>query len=588
MSKREKSQAASASSPPSLLDSSGGKAVLVEASQHTNILLLSLFGVASIVALLLAALALPVFGAGPVVSKVAYAVVVFATVVGVCVLSVINIKAHRHATVQALQTEVLLNSLGQGYLSFDLKGLCGPVYSEACLDLLETVPAGRNIVDVLHLTGEQKTDFEGWIEMLFMPNHALGFDDIVRFLPQNYTHSNVARRVGIIYRPVYDKDKKLISIIVIATDRTEEAEAEARMRGQQTFVSMVSRIFRERSQFMVTLTHLRRFVEDSKLAIKREEAASILRMLHTLKASAKHFYLMNLDKRIHKLESDLRNPSIQSDEDFQRRLKKCGEELDGELNAVLAEIGEFIGQDFEGRGHLREISDDVVFDFARLMRARKIDADLIHQYLLNIAAVPVNETFRQFDRELQDLAIVLGKKVKPVLYTGTNPRVLPQTLENFLLSSMHICRNIIDHGIEPAVTRLARGKDPAGLIMIHTDLIDNPATGGKILQIIISDDGNGIDPALVRKKLTQTDPEGGWRYDNDEQVIQRILQWGVSTSADINELSGRGVGMEAIDREVNLLGGTIKVYSELYKGTRFDIRIPYNLDPPQGSLRAVS
>lgn len=586
--KESQPQLSSAPNPSEILVSAGGKAVLAEANRQTDVLIISLSGVACIILILLLALALPVLGLDAITSKIIYAIIVLVTLGGVYVLGTINLKAHRRVTVQSLLTEVLLNSLGQGYLSFDSNGVCGQVYSQACLDLLEIIPAEKNILDVLRLTNEQRSDFKDWVDMLFVPNHALTFDDVVKFLPQTYAHSDKTRRVGLVYRPVRDKNGLLLNIIVIATDQTEEAEAEVRARAQQNFVAMISRIFKERSQFMVTITHLRKFVDDSKISIKREEAAPILRLLHTLKASAKHFCLESISNTIHRLEADLRNPNLQSDTEFQECLIKGGEELNAGIKTVLDEAGELIGQDFEGRASMREIDQDVIYEFAEEMRDRKIDPDLVRLYLTNIAAVPINETFRQFDRELKDLAVILGKKVKPVLYTGTNPRILLQPMEEFILSTMHICRNIIDHGIEPAVTRLARGKDPAGLVMIHTDLIDNPETGRKMLQIVISDDGNGIDPALVRKKLQQIDPEGPWRYDNDEDVIQRILLWEVSTRTEVNELSGRGVGMEAVDREVKLLGGTIKVYSELYKGTRFDIRIPYGLDVPLHKVRKAS
>ena len=143
--------------------------------------------------------------------------------------------------------------------------------------------------------------------------------------------------------------------------------------------------------------------------------------------------------------------------------------------------------------------------------------------------------------------------------------------------------NIIDHGIEASVTRLARGKDPVGQISIHVETyVDDNRS--EWLHIIISDDGNGVDPTKVREKLQKVDPDGSWRDQNDEDVIQNIFSWGFSTRDQISDLSGRGVGMEAVYREVKLLGGDIRVYSELYKGTRFDIRVPYSFDLSDHSL----
>jgi two-component system, chemotaxis family, sensor kinase CheA len=574
------SQDSQAAKPPSNPDFTGGRAALTEANRQADLLYTSLAGVAAIAVVLLGGLALPVFGRPPVTSLAIFIVMVLAALIGIGELCLINYRAHRTITKQAGLTEVLLNSLGQGFLNFDAKGVCGPVYSQACLDLLECAPAGRNIVDVLRLTEEQRSDFKDWVEMLFVPNHALSFDDVIRFLPQVYSHSGGGRHIALMYRPLCGRNGQLLNVVLIATDQTEEAEAHLRARVQQVYVSMICRIFKERNQFLATITHLRKFVDESKIPVKRADSASILRLLHTLKAAAKHFFLESLADVIRMLEVELRSPSLQSEQDFQRRLRRGGEEVEACVDAVLEQIGDLIGQDYEGRGNMHEVDESLIYDFARQMRERMVEPDLIHDYLLNIAAVPINDSFHQFERELKDLAEIMGKKIKPILYTGTNPRVLTKPMEGFLLSTMHICRNIVDHGIEPAVTRLARGKDPAGLVTIHTALVDVPGKAEKMLQIVIGDDGNGIDPAAVRARLAVIDPQGTWRQDDDHAVIQRIFLWEVTTRSDVTELSGRGVGMEVVAREIKLLGGTVEVFSEVYRGTRIDIRIPYSLSVP--------
>lgn len=558
----------------------GGKAALTEASRHADILYTSLFGVAAIVITLLAGLALPVFGVESISSATVLAIMTAASLVGVSVLCYINLRAHRQISMQARRTEVLLNSLGQAFLSFNAAGICDAVYSEACLDLLEGAPAGKDITDFLRLGAEQKSDFKDWLGMLFVPNHALSFEDVAKFLPQTFPHQDKRRRIELLYKPVHNSSGELMSIVLIATDQTEEIEASLRTDQQQNYINMICSVFRERNQFMTTITHLRKFIEESKVPAKVDDPSSVLRLLHTLKAACKHFHLDSLSLIVQRLEVDLRHATTGPDDAFRILLAKGGREVEASINEILEQVGDLIGQDYEGRGNLHEVDEDAIYDFARVMYDRGVDPALVKQYLSAIAAVPVNEAFSQFERELKDLAVIMGKKVKPIRYTGTNPRVLAKPMDGFFLSTMHICRNIVDHGIEPVVTRLARDKEPAGLVTIHTDLLDDPATGRKILQIIISDDGNGIDPALVRAKLAKIAPDGDWRQDDDEAVIQRILLWEVTTRDSVTDLSGRGVGMEAVDREVKLLGGTIRVLSELYKGTRFDIRLPYTLDAP--------
>jgi two-component system chemotaxis sensor kinase CheA len=147
---------------------------------------------------------------------------------------------------------------------------------------------------------------------------------------------------------------------------------------------------------------------------------------------------------------------------------------------------------------------------------------------------------------------MMDKQVKPIHFVGENPRVLAKTMQEFLFSLTHICRNIIDHGIETPVTRMARGKDPAGLVTISCHVL--PEQDGETLRLVISDDGNGIDPARIRSKLAAKDPDGSWRFEDDQTVIQRIFSWGFTTREAVTSLSGRGVGAEAVELESGNLG----------------------------------
>ena len=283
------------------------QAVLTEATRQVDIIHTSFAGVAAIVVMLLGAVALPIFGYPPVKQVWAFAIMIMASFAGIGGLYYMNYRVHQHVSQQARLTEVLVNSLGQGFLSFDKDGLCGEIYSQACIDLLETVPAGKNIHDVLRIPEAQRGDFKDWMDVLYMPNHALGFDDVIKFMPQFFIHSQ-GRRISLMYRPIRTRSGALFQVVVIATDQTEEYEAQERVKQQQNFAEMICRIFRERNQFRATLAHIREFLDAAEAPdIKRNEAAPLLRSLHTLKAAVKHFHLAVLGEIVHKLEMDLRS-----------------------------------------------------------------------------------------------------------------------------------------------------------------------------------------------------------------------------------------------------------------------------------------
>jgi len=553
-------------------------AVLTEAVRHVDVIHTSLAGMTAIVLMLLAAVALPVFGRPPVTQPLAFWVMAAASFVGISGLYILNFRVHKHVTDQARLTEVLVNSLGQGFLFFGRDGQCGSVYSQACLELLESVPAGRHVTEVLSIPEDQRADFSDWVDVLFQPDHALGFDDVIRFFPQFFPHSE-QRRVALVYRPIWGQTGELLRVAIIATDQTDEFAARQAAKRQQNFAEMICRIFKDRNQFQSTLSHVREFLLSSdRTDLTLADAPRVLRQVHTLKAAVKQFNLVDFGDIMHACENELRDPSIETDDDFRVRLVSARERIDGALKRVKEEVSSLIGTEYEWHGNVREIGEEEIYGFARQMMTMNVEKALIDKFLHDIAAVPIRDCFHSFEREMRELAAIMDKQVKPIKFLGGNPRVLTKPIQELLFSFTHICRNIVDHGIETPVTRMARGKDPAGLVTITCNIISDDSAAGDFLQIIFTDDGNGIDPSRVRAKLSSMDPEGKWRFEDDQAVIQRIFTWNFTTSDSVTTISGRGIGMEAVESEIKKVGGTVRVSSQLYKGASFDIRIPYKFD----------
>ncbi|MDD3288359.1 MAG: ATP-binding protein [Alphaproteobacteria bacterium] len=555
-----------------------GEAVLTEAVRHVDIIHTSLAGMTAIVLLLIGALSLPLFGLQPVTHIFPLIVMIVTVFVGISVLYYMNYRVHHHVANQAALTEVLVNSLGQGFLNFDQKGNCGIVYSQACADLLETVPAGKNIAEVLRVPESQLSDFRDWLDILFLPYHALGFDDVVSFLPQLFPHSE-NRRICLTYRPIRNKSGALKQVVLIATDQTEEYTAVQQAKQKQIFAEMICRIFKERNQFQFTLAHLRDFIAEANSPnVKRSDAQSFLRQLHTMKAAVRHFSLVELGEVVHQMEIDLRSPSIVTDEQFRKQLLSGRQKLSTSLDHVMGEVRGLIGNEHDWHGTIHEIEEAQLYSFATEMQGKNVDPEIIQHFLQSVVSVPINDSLRSFEIDLFDLINIKNKQLKPINFVGTNPRVMTLPIRNFLFSLTHICRNIADHGIEAPSVRVARGKDAAGLVTVSTSIADNDKMG-KCISIVISDDGNGIDPVRIREKLSVSMPdEDGWRNEDDHSVIQHVFDTNFTTRDNVTELSGRGVGLEAVALEVESLGGTIVVNSVLGSGTSFDIKIPYRVD----------
>lgn len=536
----------------------------------------SLLGLALIALVLMVGLLLPVIGYNPLNSHVIAGLIVVVAGIGIAYLYILNYGAHKIILDQARLTDVLINALGQGFLSFDAKGLCGPVYSQACSSLLKAhAIAGCHVMDILAIKDEARGEFMEWLGVLFMPGHALSFEDACRFLPQTLVHDD-GHVVELAYRPVYNKDKNLTRIVLIATDKTEEREAQKRAEQERQFAAMVCAIFSERQSFVLTMSEFKIMLEQ----LARQDAAiytqSFFRDIHTLKGAALHFKIDALGEALHALEETLRAAKKMNDQAFKEALAQHRASLQLEYGRVQNVMRDMLGNEDDKPQDLIEVDEESVYRFGRLLKQQNVSPDIYHAYQSSILSVPLFSLLKSLDRQMLPVAEKLEKKVKPIIFKGESVRLPARPLQRLLMALTHVVHNILDHGIEAPITRMAKGKDPFGTVTIEVKYADDE--GMKWIDIIISDDGAGIDPNRVRAKLMIADPEGSWRFDDDRAVIQQLLFHEVSTRDEVSMLSGRGAGMAAIYQEVLRLGGRTFLTSEMHKGTTLTLRLPEKLE----------
>lgn len=194
----------------------------------------------------------------------------------------------------------------------------------------------------------------------------------------------------------------------------------------------------------------------------------------------------------------------------------------------------------------------------------------LHERVMAIRLLPVSYLFNRFPRMVRDTAAKLGKRVN--LEVEGEETELDRTLLEALSDPLtHLIRNAIDHGIEPPEERRQKGKPETGTIRLSAYQSE-----GRIY-IEVRDDGRGINTERVRQKAIQL----GWITENDhiseEALYEFLFQPGFSTAQQVSDLSGRGVGMDVVKRNVESLGGSISVHSEPGEGTRFLLRVPLTL-----------
>ncbi len=201
----------------------------------------------------------------------------------------------------------------------------------------------------------------------------------------------------------------------------------------------------------------------------------------------------------------------------------------------------------------------------------RITAELQYQ-VLQTRMVPVGNIFNRFPRMVRDLSADLGKQVDFDV-TGLDIELDRTVLDEIGDSIMHLLRNAIDHGIEPAEERIAAGKAATGVLSLSA------ARERDHVAIIVSDDGGGMDAEAVwaeacRRGLALTEDRA--EYSDGDVLLFTCLP-GFSTAATTTRVSGRGVGLDVVKREVEALGGTLGISSRPGSGTEFALRLPLML-----------
>ncbi|WP_454831173.1 chemotaxis protein CheA [Pseudoxanthomonas wuyuanensis] len=193
----------------------------------------------------------------------------------------------------------------------------------------------------------------------------------------------------------------------------------------------------------------------------------------------------------------------------------------------------------------------------------------LQEAVIGVRMLPVDAVFRRFPRLVRDLSTRLGKQVR-LRTIGEGTELDKGLIERIADPLVHLVRNSIDHGLEMPDARRQAGKDETGTITLAAS-----HQGGHIV-IEVSDDGRGLNRERILAKAAERGlavPEN----PNDAQVWDLIFQPGFSTAEAVTDLSGRGVGMDVVRRNIQALGGEVQLESASGKGTRVVIRLPLTL-----------
>jgi two-component system chemotaxis sensor kinase CheA len=204
----------------------------------------------------------------------------------------------------------------------------------------------------------------------------------------------------------------------------------------------------------------------------------------------------------------------------------------------------------------------------------------LQEAVMRIRMVPISQIFSRFPRLVRDLSKTLSKKVNLVI-EGEDTELDKSVIEDLLDPLMHSVRNGLDHGVETPEVRKAAGKPEEGTILLKA------SNEGNMIVIEIADDGKGIDIDAVRAKAVEKGLVHPSKILTDVEAFNLIFDAGFSTAKSITSISGRGVGLDVVKRQIEKLNGSVTVSSQRGKGSKFTIKLPLTLAIIQGLLVRV-
>jgi two-component system chemotaxis sensor kinase CheA len=204
----------------------------------------------------------------------------------------------------------------------------------------------------------------------------------------------------------------------------------------------------------------------------------------------------------------------------------------------------------------------------------------LQQTIMQIRMLPISFSFNRFPRLVRDISGKLGKKIE-LRIAGENTELDKTVLEKIGDPLVHLVRNSLDHGIELPEERLAAGKPEIGVLELNAY-----HAGGNIV-IEVKDDGRGLPREKLLQKARSRGIVGADEELTTDQIHNLIFHPGFSTADEVSEISGRGVGMDVVRRNIKDLGGIVEIESEEGKGCSLRVRLPLTLAILDGQLVSV-
>jgi two-component system chemotaxis sensor kinase CheA len=416
----------------------------------------------------------------------------------------------------------------------------------------------QKILSVLFNEGKVKNEIVAKMDFVF--NACLGADEAQWVLAEGYLPAELSvRRAGrdkllkMSYTPLYDRNKLVQNIMIVAEDITEMKALRQAAAQQQAEIAVIKAFLEMgRSEIVPLLDDCSEKVAKSRalfsnLLSAEDATLELSRVLHTLKGNARMYAFHLLAGHIHELEQHLEEWADARKEEDVDGADKLHQQMSSELQTVQKEVKSYylIASKFLGDGDI-------------------VDGAGAPSSVFRGLAPMVERLAKGLEKQIQFIYEIQG--IDESLSTLGRERV-----QSFKDALIHMVRNSVDHGIESAEERVALKKDRLGVISVKVWVASEHE-----LRVTVSDDGRGVDGVGLAAKAVERgmlDPEEAALLSEQERV-ELMFRPNLSIKETASLISGRGLGMDAVKDSLQRLGGSISVESRAGQGTTFEMSFP--------------
>ncbi|MGE5632794.1 MAG: chemotaxis protein CheX [Caulobacteraceae bacterium] len=477
----------------------------------------------------------------------------------------------------------ILDNTGQGFLTFRDHFLVNSEYSTECRSIFGKNIEGSDFLELIYPDNvEQRKFIRSVLETVLKENNKEKREVYFSLLSEEIVINGM--HILVEYKIISGKSGSKELFMAILTDITERRLLENRVEHERDVFRMVVKIIANHDDFLECSYDYNEYFEEGIKAVvagnKRlaDKVYDIFKSVHTFRGNLGQLYMAKASDSLQKLETKLsdfaNNVKIKTLQDLMELIE--GFDYKSGFEADIALLNEVLGEDYV-KSYIKT-EKGFVIDKSKLIAIEKkmqsilspLECRVLLPEIQKLRFKPFRDLLKSYPDYVARMAEKLGKKVWHMEITGGEFSVDVEKYRSLTKSLIHVFRNAVDHGIEPAEERLDAAKDEYGRVQCSIAESD-----GKI-QIKIIDDGYGINTEEVRRKAVE---KGIVSADaaavlTDKEILDIIFTDGFSTRQEATEFSGRGVGLSAILNEVKKLDREIAVSTKAGSGTEFCITFP--------------